>query len=337
MFQHDRLLRSLKCLFPASLCAALLLSPVGPAGGQGQPPAKDAAISKQAMAPADAGASKEPEVPSSQPRETVLSLTLKGGWLMIPIGLCSVIVLTWAIERAISLRRSRISSPGLLEGIFRILPSRARVLRENIAVALDLCDSSGTFVGRILRTGVEKIHRDEAHAQSFLEEAVAKEVHLLRRHLRPFEICVAVAPLLGLLGTIFGMITCFERSTFADSAARAETLANGIYLALVTTAAGLTVAIPALVIHHYFLGKVDRTQDVMEEAATEFLDHYYGTTVTARPRPAGSPILHEKNGVHEKEGLHEREETRVASSHLEGMPSATGEPPGGAGSLGNGA
>ena len=183
----------------------------------------------------------------AQPRETVFSLTVKGGWLMIPIGLCSIIVLTWTIERTISLRRSRLGSPGLVEKLFAVLPPRGRATKENVAEALAVCDASGTMVARVLRTGVEKIHRDEAHAQSFLEESVAKEVHRLKWNLRPFEICIAVAPLLGLLGTIFGMISCFERTTYADTAARAETLANGIYVALVTTAAGLCVAAIAII------------------------------------------------------------------------------------------
>lgn len=217
-------------------------------------------------------------------RETVFSLAVKGGWLMIPIGVASVVVLTWTIERLVSLRGSRVFSPGLLDRVFDALPARGQAVREDIAKAARLCDEEGTLVARVVRTGIEKIHRDETHAQAFLEESVAKEVHLLRRSLRVFEICASVAPLLGLLGTVFGMISCFERAAVADTASRADTLASGIYMALVTTAAGLCVAIPALLVHHYFLGRTDRIQDALEEAATEFLDRYYGSPAAIRLR-----------------------------------------------------
>lgn len=235
--------------------------------------------------PTEAIAAEEEAV--AAPRETVFTLMVKGGWLMIPIGLCSVIVVTWTLERLISLRRARVSAPGLLEEVFETLPRREKADPEDAGAAAGVCDASDTVVGRVLRVGVEKSDRDESHAQTFLEEAAAKEVHVVRRSLRPFEICAAVAPLLGLLGTIFGMIRCFEKTTLADTASRAETLATGIYQALVTTAAGLCVAIPALVIHHYFLGRLDRIQDLVEETASEFLDHYYGTG-SARRRRHGS-------------------------------------------------
>lgn len=241
------------------------------------------ALAGAALLLAAAASAAEPPARAER-RETVLSLAVKGGWLMIPIGIASVVVLTWTIERLVSLRSSRVFSPGLLEKVFEVLPARGQAVREDVAKAARLCDEEGTLVARVVRTGVEKIHRDETHAQAFLEESVAKEVHLLKRSLRVFEICASVAPLLGLLGTIFGMISCFERAAVADTASRADTLASGIYMALVTTAAGLCVAIPALLVHHYFLGRADRIQDALEGAATEFLDRYYGSPAAVRIR-----------------------------------------------------
>jgi biopolymer transport protein ExbB len=208
--------------------------------------------------------------------ETVFSLILHGGWLMIPIGLCSIIVLTLAIERAVSLKKLRVGSAKILEDIYSALPSRSQLRKDSIASAAAVCEDSNTIVGNILLVAVRKIHRDEAHAQTFLEEAAAKETHFLKRRLRPFSIVASLAPLMGLLGTIFGMIVCFEQAADADAAARADTLAKGIYKALVTTAAGISVAIPALVSYHYFQGRVDRIVDTFDETATAFLDHYYG-------------------------------------------------------------
>jgi biopolymer transport protein ExbB len=224
-----------------------------------------------------------------RPRETVFSLIVQGGWLMIPIGLCSLIVATLANERAVSLRRRRVGSPEMLEEIYRALPSRARRTREAVEAAGAVCEGSGTIVGDVLRAGVEKIHRDEAHAQTVLEEATAKEAHFLKRRLRPFSIVASLAPLLGLLGTIFGMIVCFEQAAGTEAASRADTLARGIYMALVTTAAGLCVAIPALVVYHYFQGRADRIVDTLEEAATEMLEHYYGAPAARSIKPARVP------------------------------------------------
>jgi biopolymer transport protein ExbB len=210
-----------------------------------------------------------------KPRETIHSLLMKGGWLMVPIGLCSVIVLTVAIERAISLRQARSTPPGLLAEIYSILPP-AEPSREQQVDAADLLKETPSLLASILRAGILKTHRERATTERLLEEATAKEAHMLRRRLRPLSVIATLAPLMGLLGTVYGMITCFEQAAAIESASRAETLATGIYMALVTTAAGLTVALPSLVLYHYFQGRVERILDRIEDAANEFLEHYYG-------------------------------------------------------------
>ncbi len=220
-------------------------------------------------------AADDPRAPPRE-KETVFSLTVKGGWLMIPIGICSIIVLTYGIERTISLRKVRIGSPMVLDQIFADIPQRSRLTKESLHAALTRCDADDSILGRVLKPGVEKLHRDEPHVQTFLEESAAKEVHLLKRRLRPFSVSASLAPLLGLLGTIFGMISCFENASAVDAASRAESLARGIYEALVTTAAGLCVAIPAMALFYYFSGRVDRAADLIDETATRFLDHYFG-------------------------------------------------------------
>lgn len=220
---------------------------------------------------------------STLPRETVFTLTMKGGWMMIPIGICSIIVLTYGIERAISLRRTRIGSPKLLEQIFSALPERAHLTREKLNIALAHCDADASILGRVLRPGVEKLYRDEHHVEEFLKESATKENHILKRGIRPFSICASLAPLLGLLGTVFGMITCFENASAADAAARAESLARGIYEALVTTAAGLCVAIPAMALYYHFFGRGDKIADHIDDTATRFLDHYFGSSAASRP------------------------------------------------------
>jgi biopolymer transport protein ExbB len=233
-----------------------------------------------------------PAAEDVRPRETIFSLLLKGRWIMIPMAVCSLVLVTFAIERAISLRRARVGSMDILEAVLAALPSRARATREQAAHALEACDASNSLVGRVLRAGVEKIHRDEAHAEQALEEAAAREAHLLKRKCRPFNVIAALAPLLGLLGTISGMITCFEQATIADTASRVATLTRGIYEALVATATGLTIAIIALILYYYYLGKADRAVDRIDEAATRFLDHHYGLPMAARPRSQAAAQAH---------------------------------------------
>ncbi len=220
------------------------------------------------------------EAPQSASQETVFTLMMKGGPLMYPIFLCSFVIATAAIERLISLRRSRIGTPDLVDDVEQALPSRAAA-----ATTSEEVDVGDTLIGRVLQAGVGRLHRNEEHAEAALEEIVTKEMHLLDRRLRPFSIVANLAPLLGLLGTVLGMILCFGEASAAESTERAQKLSDGIYRALVTTAAGLSVAIPAMVLNYYFKGRGDRVIDSVEEASSRFLEFYYGDD--AVPEPEG--------------------------------------------------
>lgn len=240
-------------------------------------PARSIAEAQAGGPRAEAGsATALPGDAATKPKETVFSLAVKGGWVMVPIGLCSVIALTIALERLLSLRKARVLPIHLTNALFEALPDRNAAGSEALLDARATLIGSESIVGRVLAAGVERLRRDEAHAQAALEESALHEAHLLRRRLRPFSAIASLSPLLGLLGTILGMIRCFENASSADAASRATTLSTGIYEALVTTAAGLCVAIPTLVILHLFQGKVDRVLDTVEDTATLFLDRYYG-------------------------------------------------------------
>ncbi len=212
-------------------------------------------------------------VPSA---ETVYSLFVKGGVLMYPILLCSLIILTLAIERAVSMRKRRVGTSRLLDQVAGLLVSRQQATPERLRKAAGVCTSETTIVGKLLEHGLVRLHRDEAHVQAAMEEAAAKEMHRLHRRLRPFAVIATLAPLLGLLGTVIGMILCFGEASDAEATERAQKLSDGIYRALVTTAAGLCVAIPSMLLGHYYQGRVDGVIDLLDENATRFLDHYYG-------------------------------------------------------------
>ncbi|MCZ6792800.1 MAG: MotA/TolQ/ExbB proton channel family protein [Planctomycetota bacterium] len=245
-------------------------------------------LAGSALAAEEGGAAATAAAGTEESGETVFSLVLKGGWLMIPIGVCSLVIVTVAIERAISLRRARTIPPNLLENVYSTLPDHGATRSQQRIAAGELEDSD-SILGFVLRAGVRKVHRGQVMTESFLGEAAAKHFHRLKRKLRPFSVIASLAPLLGLLGTIYGMITCFENAAAADAAARAESLALGIYSALVTTAAGLSVAIPALVLYHFYEGRVDRIADAVEETAGDFLEHYFGEKRDSVPSPAPEP------------------------------------------------
>ena len=107
-----------------------------------------------------------------------------------------------------------------------------------------------------------------------IEDVGSREADKMKRSLRPLSVIAAVSPLLGLLGTVYGMIDAFQKTSASGGTAKTAMLASGIYEALVTTAAGLTIAIPALLFYQFLLGRVDKLIDEIDEAGTEFVFAY---------------------------------------------------------------
>ena len=212
---------------------------------------------------------------AAEGEETMFTLIQKGGWIMWPLGICSLAILTFALERLLSLRKVKTTPQGLPQEVYRRLPgqSASRVDREACA---EMLGRDGSALAAVLRAGVLKLNRGPKVVEQFLTEAVSKQFELLKRRLRAFSVVASVAPLIGLLGTIFGMIRCFSEAGAADSTQRTQVLAEGIYAALVTTATGISIAIPAMLLYHGFLGKVDRITDNLEESASELYERYFG-------------------------------------------------------------
>jgi biopolymer transport protein ExbB len=181
---------------------------------------------------------------------TAYDLALQGGWLMIPIGICSVVSLAFIVERWIALSSHRLL-PSRFEGELET------AMTQGPEKALELCEKERALIGRIFAAGLRRWHAPRADVERAIEDAGGREVTLLQRRLRPLMIVVALAPLLGLLGTVFGMIEAFQAMA-ALKARGADVLAGGIAKALITTAAGLLVAIPTQVAWYWLRGKVDR-------------------------------------------------------------------------------
>ncbi len=220
-----------------------------------------AAVTAHAASPAVTGS-------SPQTHETLWSLAVKGGLVMYPLALCSLLALGIAIERAVSLRRKRIIPDGFLAGLKEKLRRGSSGVKEAVAY----CEQSNTPAGNIFKGGLLNIARGESFIEKGIEDAGAREADKMKRSLRGLGVIISVSPMLGLLGTVYGMISAFETSTQVGSG-KADLLARGIYEALVTTAAGLTIAIPALIVYHFLSGRIDARIDEFEDMSLEFIEH----------------------------------------------------------------
>ncbi len=183
-------------------------------------------------------------------------LLRRGGVLMIPIGICSLILLVFVLERFISLRKGRII-PGPF--VTRVL-DQVRSGELNRESAISVCERNGSAIANVFKAGFSKWGRPSVEIEQAVLDEGERESNHLRRYLRLINGVATVCPLLGMLGTVLGMIHAFDAIAAAvpTQAEPSMTIATGISQALLTTAAGLTVAIPALIAYLYFSGRADR-------------------------------------------------------------------------------
>ena len=195
----------------------------------------------------------------------MLELVTAGVWLMVLILLCSVVALAICIERLYTLNPKKISPPHLLATVWTQLKAgeldstRLRSLRQS------------SPLGRILAAGLANASHGREVMKESIQDAASHVVHELERYLNTLGTIAAIAPLLGLLGTVVGMIKVFAQ-IMAQGTGNASALAGGISEALITTAAGLAVAIPALTMHRYFTGRIDAIVVGLEQETIKLMD-----------------------------------------------------------------
>ncbi len=195
----------------------------------------------------------------------MLELVTAGGWLMILILLSSIVAVAICIERLYTLNPKKIAPPHLLATVWKQL--KAGELDANKLKTL----KQSSPLGRILAAGLANAYHGRDVMKESIEEAAGHVVHELERYLNTLGTIAAVAPLLGLLGTVMGMIKVFAE-IMAQGTGNASVLAGGISEALITTAAGLSVAIPALVMHRYFVGRIDGIVVELEQETIKLVD-----------------------------------------------------------------
>ena len=195
----------------------------------------------------------------------MLELVKAGGWLMVPILLCSVIAMAIVVERFWALRRDRIAPENLVAQVRQW--ARSGELSEERLRAMRRRSS----LGRVLAAGLSARDRSREVMKESIENVGRHVVHDLERYLNALGTIAAITPLLGLLGTVIGMIKVFAVIT-SQGVGDPGVLASGISEALLTTAAGLTVAIPALMFHRYFRGRIDGLVVTMEAEALKMVE-----------------------------------------------------------------
>jgi biopolymer transport protein ExbB len=187
------------------------------------------------------------------PTQSLFDTLIAGGPVMIPILLSSFAMLLIVFERMFSLRRRRVAPRLFIERFLLQLRENALDRHE----ALERCEEESSHIARVFAAAVRKWGKPAVEVEQAVLDEGERIANVLRRYLRVLNGVSTVSPLLGLLGTVGGMIQAFNVIAKSPAMGRAEMLAGGISVALITTAAGLLVAIPALIFYLYFVGRVD--------------------------------------------------------------------------------
>lgn len=277
--QHSLLHAAALLAVVAVLVAAGSASAQAPrawAGGDAaREPLRVAAAPTATTAPAD----QETVIPTGN----LLATIRDGGVLMIPLLGCSFALAVFGIERAVNLRTSRVVPKIFVERLIERLQARDITRGE----ALDVCDDNGSPAARVFASALRRWGKPAVEIEQAAIDACERELNHLRRYRRVFNGVATIGPLLGLLGTVFGLIRSFNDVASSGAMGRPDLLARGFGEALITTAMGLLVAIPAMVLHWVFTSRVDRLAMRLDETCQLVIDEISDEAVSAAKRKAG--------------------------------------------------
>ncbi len=199
----------------------------------------------------------------------MFELLKAGGIIMVPIVACSILALAIILERFWTLRVSRVAPRTTINELWRWIKKKELNGRKLKAL------QGSSPLGRILAAGLMNAKHGREIMKESIEHEASQVIHELERFLNPLGTVATITPLLGLLGTVIGMIKVFAEIQLAG-VGNAGNLAGGISEALMTTAAGLSVAIPALICHRYFIRRVDELVVSMEQEAIKLVEVVHG-------------------------------------------------------------
>lgn len=193
----------------------------------------------------------------------------KGGSVMYLIIILSIIALGIVIERIYNFNRARIDSQKFMDQIINNLK------RNKIIEAIEMCSQAPGPIAHIIKAGILKHDRSKPEIKEAVDEAAQLEIPRLEKHLPILATIAHIAPLLGLLGTVNGMIKAFQiiqQKAFTMTPVNPGDLSGGIWESLLATLAGLSVAIPTYVAYNYLINQVDTLVFDMERSATDLVN-----------------------------------------------------------------
>lgn len=197
---------------------------------------------------------------------SLMEIIIKGRFMMIPIIICSFIAVVIFVERYLTLRKIRINSRKF------VLQVKNLILRRRLEEAILLCKNTPGPIAGITKAALLKSNRPREEIKDAIESAGQAEIYRLERYMGILATIGGVAPMFGFLGTVTGMIRAFMQIQARGGNVDAGVLAGGIWEALITTAAGLIVGIPALIAYNWIQAKVEHQVFEMQESSNELLD-----------------------------------------------------------------
>lgn len=205
--------------------------------------------------------------PTTGPQaESMLDVLVLGGWVMIPLLLLSLLTIYLFVERVVKIRGAQTDPEEVTDEV------RQYVRAGDIQGAIAFCNTENKPITRILRHGLERLGRPISEIQDAVQAAGKHEAFELEKRTDWLASISGVAPMLGFLGTVIGMIRAFQDIQNLQGNVNPSVLAGGIWEALLTTAAGLAVGIMALIFYNYLLNRIRRLINDMERSATDFID-----------------------------------------------------------------
>lgn len=199
------------------------------------------------------------------------SLAVKGGWLMIPLLLLSILGVYIFIERFLAIKKAGVVDPNFMQNI------REHMIQGRVDAALAQCQASNTPISRMIEKGIKRIGRPLNDIQAAIENVGNLEVARLEKGITILATISGGAPMIGFLGTVLGMVEAFFRMSTAGNNLDVSILSGGIYVAMITTVGGLIVGIPALFGYNYLVSYINKVIFNMEANTSEFMDLLYVT------------------------------------------------------------
>ncbi len=230
-------------------------------------------LSQSVTLPADSAANMMQAAASEQ--TSLLDTLILGGWIMIPIFLLSFVAIYLFVERLATIRKANADPEALTRRV------RAYVQEGDVQGAMGYCESRDNPIARILRHGLERLGRPISEIQDAVQAQGKHEAFELEKRTELLASIAGIAPMLGFLGTVTGMIQAFQEIQALEGNVNPSVLAGGIWEALLTTAAGLVVGILAFFFYNFLLSRIRRLVNDMERSATDFID------LLQEPAPSG--------------------------------------------------